>query len=332
MTRGSKVHEQLEKFLLTGKKPDVTTTEGLIASQGIELLPATTSDTHVEISLEEYPLPNLPVPFKGFIDVLDVTDGVHVLDHKTTSAWKWAKTEDELTTNMQLIIYARHVLEHHPDQDEAEVTHVYYLTRPPHGSKKVSAVVSRKHVFDEFDKILVTVNEMVDASQNNLDHLHKNKADCYSYGKQCPHYNECWHTIRRTETLPMSNRQEAVLDFLRETTEEVVEETTEETTEEAVEDTVEDTTVTIYFGCKPLYGDTMSLIDHLAPLMREVCIEKNVAHIGLIPYAQGWDLLAAKLQATGLPNNAYYVPTFAQISQRLSDTLIGLADQVVISG
>ena len=128
----------------------------------------------------------------------------------------------------------------------------------------------------------------------------------------------------------MSNKQEKILDFLR------GDDTDEQPKAEEV-DTTEPTeaineAVTIYFGCKPLYGDTVSLIDHLAPLMQEVCNEKNVAHIGFIPYAQGWDLLAAKLQAVGLPNNSYYVPTFAQVSQRLGDTLIGLADQAVIAG
>lgn len=329
MTRGSKVHEQLENFMKTGKKPDESTA-GVIAQTGIDLLPEANDNQHIEISLAEFPLPNTPVPFKGFIDVLDLDNGVHVLDHKTTSAWKWAKSEEELATNTQLIIYARHVLEHNPTIQEAELTHVYYLTRPPHSSKKVSVVVDRQHVYDEFDKILVTVNRMVDASHNNIDHANKNKSDCYSYGKQCPHYNECWHTIRRTETLPMSNAQAAILDFLRgdaEDPEEVVQPEAEVQVTEVINEAV-----TVYVGCKPLYGETIPLLDAIKPLVDEVREEKNVEHIAFVPYGAGYDILASKLLQKGLPHGAYYMTLQGTTATKLLDTVIQVADQVIMAG
>jgi RecB family exonuclease len=338
MTRGSRVHEQLEKYLKDGTKPEVKTTSGLIAAQGLEHIPSpkkfTKKENKVEASLAEYPVPNLPIPFKGFIDylVVDTDDGIiEVGDHKTTSGWKWIKTEEELRENTQLVIYARHVLEHYPDATDIRLTHVYYLTRPPHSSRKVTVVVSRQHVYDEFDKVLAAAHKMIEAASNTLDHADKNKADCFAYGKRCTQYDECWHTINHTEKLPMSNKQEDILAFLR--GESVPPAPVAAEPEPVVSETeVINEAVTVYIGCKPLYGECKSLIDALAPLMAEVCSDKNVSHIGFVPYAQGWDMLAAKLSAQGLPNGAYYVPSFSNVAQRLSDTLVTVANQVVIAG
>ena len=90
--------------------------------------------------------------------------------------------------------------------------------------------------------------------------------------------------------------------------------------------------VTIYFGCRPMYGETISLVDHLEPMMKEIAEAEGVSHISFIPYAKGWDLLAQKLSETGLAHGAYYVPAMSQVAQRISDALINAADQVVIAG
>jgi hypothetical protein len=208
------------------------------------------------------------------------------------------------------------------------------LTRPPHGSKKVSVVVSRQHVEDEFDKILVTVNEMIDASQNTLDHAQKNQKDCFAYGKRCSQYDECWHTIHHTETLPMSNKQEDVLAYLRgggDKAEPEVSETTEEVAAVQVTEVVNEA-VTIYVGCKPVYGETIPLLDAIKPLVDQVREEKNVEHIAFVPYGAGYDILNAKLLSQGLPNGAYYMTLQGTTATKLLDTVIQVADQVVIAG
>jgi len=332
MTRGSRVHEQLEKYLKDGTKPDENTTAGLIASKGLDLIPKPDKDNKIELSLSEFPIPNLPIPFKGFIDYLVVDEVepndyyIEIGDHKTTSGWKWAKNEEELATNTQLIIYARHVLESYPGVDEVKMTHVYYLTRPPHGSKKVTATVTRQHVEDEFNKILVTVNEMIEASKNTLDHAEKNQKDCFAYGKRCSQYDECWHTIHHTETLPMSSKQEDVLAYLRGDKKEAAPEPKVEVPE------VVNEAVTVYVGCKPIYGETIPLLDAIKPLIDEVREEKNVEHIAFVPYGAGYDILSAKLLAQGLPNGAYYMTLQGTTANKLLDTVIQVANQVVIAG
>jgi len=350
MTRGSQVHEQLENYLTKGTPPD-STIAGVIASKGLELLPQG-EDLEVEVSLSEYVIPNLPVPFKGFIDVLEMEeDAVHIVDHKTTSGWKWTKSEDELASNLQMVIYARHVLEHYPDIQQARLTHIYYLTRPPHGSKKVSVIVSRSDIYDQFDQILEIVKTMTDRSQKSLEHSAKNKADCYSYGKQCSHYNTCWHTVRRMDILPISPKQEQILDYLRGIEEEkemsdkqqdalsyLRGEDTDAVDKEAhtfpepnlykIDNSGD---VILYIGCKPLYGEVISLVDHVQPLVSEVCQEQAVDHISLIPYAEGWNKLSLKLQTQGLPAGSYYLPPVSALSKYCTDTLIVIADQVILA-
>ena len=335
MARGSAVHTQLEEYLIHGTAPDTDTVAGRIAEKGLELLPPKNDKQEVETSLEAYPLPNTPVPFKGFIDLLDVQDGIHILDHKTTSAWKWAKTEEQLAENIQLIIYAKHILEHFPDEDEATLTHIYYLTRPPHGSRKVSVTVTRDHVDAEFNKVLVTVDQMLDVAEKGQVHAEKNQSYCFSYGKRCPHYNDCWYTIEHAETHPMSKSQEDILNYLRGTPAVIPDNKElrqEEEQPKQVQPEVINEATTIYIGCRPMYGETISLIDYVAPIMSEIAKAEGVDHIAFIPYAKGWDLLAARLILDGLPHGAYYIPAMSQMAQRLSDTFIHIADQVIIAG
>lgn len=333
MARGSKVHEHLEKYLETGTKPDTETVTGKIAASGLEHLPEVNETTNVEISLADFEVPNLPIAFKGYIDLLDTKDEIHILDHKTTSAWKWTKSEEELRSNMQLIIYARHVLEHHPEAQEVRLTHVYYLTRPPHTSKRVSVVVPRQHVYDEFDKILVTVNKMLDVAENSIDHAEKNKSFCYSYGKQCPHYNDCWYTFERTELLPMSNKQEGVLAFLRgETSTQETQET--QAPKEIKEINMQDSTaaITIYVNCRPMNKEVTPIQKALTDITNEICTANGVEHISFIKYAAGWDMLSAEIIKQGLPSGAYYISSDTQLYNRVMDSLMQVADEVVIAG
>lgn len=346
MTRGSKVHEQLEKYLKDGTKPDENTTAGLIASKGLDLIPEPSEDNKIELSLAEFPVPGLPIPFKGFIDYLvtDAEDGIiEVGDHKTTSAWKWAKTEEELAENTQLIIYARHVLEHNPDALLIRLTHVYYLTRPPHGSKKVSVVVSRSHVYHEFNLILKVVQEMLDTAEQTLDHAPKNNKDCFAYGKRCTQYDECWHTITRTETLPMSNKQEDVLAFLRgetEAKEEALVQIDEPTgAVSPVEGPVTAPThftcdgVVIYIGCRPVSGSITPLYEQLEWMIEEICRRNgDVQHLSDIKYGRGYELLAQKFMSDGIPNGEYYMPSNTVLCHKLMDAMVAKAAKVVIAG
>jgi RecB family exonuclease len=307
MTLGSKVHEALEQYLLKGEKPTQTTLEGKIAAKGLHLLPPRNEEMRVEISLKELPIPDLPIPFKGFIDLLEMEGTPHVLDHKTTSNLKWAKTEQDLSKNIQLIIYARHVLEH-SDSDDIRLTHIYYVTRHPHNTKEVSVVVSREHVYAEFEKILETVHEMLAAAQLPMDAVPKQKGHCYAYGKRCPHYNECYQT---TASRPMSDKQANILNKLR------------------GEETKKQGTVTLYVSCRPLKKEVTPLSEAINPLIDEVCEQNNVKHPALIPYGQGWPTLSVLIKERGLPSGTYWTSS-SGVYDRICDVLIEVCDEVII--
>ena len=323
MLRGTKVHAVLEEYLLNGTTPSGRSQVVKIASPGIDLLPARNpSKQRVEAPLEDFKIPNLPVPFKGFIDLLDLTDGVHILDHKTTSNLdKWTKTEEELAVNTQLIIYARHVLEHYPDAEEARVTHVYYQTKTPYGAKRVSAVIKREDVYSRFEEILATVREMLEASTNSIESTSKESGFCYAYGKRCDHYNNCHYTIEHIEKLPMSNNQETALAYLRG---ETPEDTSTETP--APEETV------LYVGCRPINEAIKPLRTALEPYIEEICAEHKVKHISLIKYAQGYDMLNSLIEERGLPGGAIYADPNSSLYGRLVDALLLKAARVVMRG
>lgn len=326
MQRGTKVHEVLEEYLLNGTIPSGRSQVVKIASPGIELLPARYPlEQRVEAPLEDFKIPGLPVPFKGFIDLLDLTDGVHILDHKTTSNLdKWSKTEQELAVNTQLIIYARHVLEHYPDVSEARLTHIYYQTKTPYGAKKVSVVVMREDVYSRFNEILDTVEAMLEAASNSIDSTSKESGFCYAYGKRCEHYTDCHYTLEHIERLPMSNNQEDILAYLRGEQEDT------DVNETPQEETSAETT--LYIGCRPLNETVTPLRDALAPYIEAICKQESVEHISYIRYAQGYDILNAMIEQQGLPAGSIYVDPNSPLYGRIADALLLKATRVVLAG
>ncbi len=198
MTRGNAVHRQLEEYLEKGVLPDETIA-GQIASAGLDYLPSPSEDHQVEQSLEDYRIPNVAIKFKGFIDLLLFEDGeLEVLDHKTTSNFKYALTEEQLAEDTQMLIYARHVLEYH-DVDSVTLTHVVYLTKTPYQSKRTSVVVSREHVYAKFEEIHRVVEQMVASSHKQAIDMEQDRSFCFSYGRRCPYYNSC-NTNKKIDT------------------------------------------------------------------------------------------------------------------------------------
>jgi hypothetical protein len=107
MLFGKNVHKQLEKWLSKGVVPDKSS-EGRVADQGIQCgwLPVPSDELLVECKFE--------IPFHertaliGYIDcVIPPLNGEVpvVIDHKSTSDLRWAKTSDQLVTDPQALIY-----------------------------------------------------------------------------------------------------------------------------------------------------------------------------------------------------------------------------------
>ena len=181
---GKKIHSQLENYLLTGEQP-----ESPIALAGLHHLPAPGSDVLVEHELKY--TEGLAVPLIGFIDLIEL-ENRRVTYHKTTSDFKWAKTEYELLSDPQAIIYTKVAKDLFFEGDEEiEFRHVYYRTRGSSASMTSSAIFKIPFLEEKFQEIREVVDEMSGCSvaEKPID-VGFNAEACTDYGG-CPFRGEC---------------------------------------------------------------------------------------------------------------------------------------------
>jgi hypothetical protein len=118
---GTSYHTDVEKYLRTGKIPD--TKNARLVEVAAEHLPAPVSLLNGASGVpgdgllieHEIIMPTYRGgPFwHGFVDLVDVRGPVlRIFDHKTTSDFRWNKTERELRRDTQMISYARWALFH----------------------------------------------------------------------------------------------------------------------------------------------------------------------------------------------------------------------------
>lgn len=184
---GTLVHAKLEKYLTTGFLDD-SDRVGSIAAAGLQHLPRPKT-----VAVEEYFEITSPNGlYRGYMDAHWVEDKVsYVLDHKTTSDFKWMKTEEILKTDVQANIYAAAAML----LDNTAVVHqrwVYYLTSKAPRSKISDIVVYRSDVEPLFEQIDATVGEMHQikrAKKRALD-LAPSPQTCMKYGG-CPFVANC---------------------------------------------------------------------------------------------------------------------------------------------
>jgi len=192
MLLGTEVHHILEAYLTDGTALPAGRA-GKIAAPGLRLLPKP-GVGKVEGGIQVDYLKMSP-PLKGFIDLYippeATEDGIpEVLDHKTTSAWRWAKTEEELSTDLQMIPYAAWAIEE-SRQNQVRVSHVQYLTKGAPEVRKVSTVLSSKHVMQEWNKLVGLVVEMKEASKiKSAKDVPPNPNACGAFGG-CPFQDIC---------------------------------------------------------------------------------------------------------------------------------------------
>lgn len=123
MLQGKAIHEQVEAWLKEGTRPTDARAAALALQYPAGLIrtsPHVHSEREVDLHLE------LPVPLLGFVDLLDaraLPHTVEVVDFKTTSGWQYAKTTEELQEDLQMVPYARWVLEQYRP-NAVQVTHV----------------------------------------------------------------------------------------------------------------------------------------------------------------------------------------------------------------
>ena len=203
---GEAVHAQLEKYLNDGTPPDAEKPAGRIASAGLKFLPPP-GTVFTEVSMHgtnrdkkeagegEVPLPGaMPrlvvagMPVNGYIDVLDISaDSPVVLDHKTTSDLKWAKTEADLREDVQMVLYGSYaldvVLSMGVDVDTVKAGHIVYLTKGAPLAKRTEVTFTRAMLASERKKLEQTVEEMkVSAKARTPDAVPGEASSCNKFG------------------------------------------------------------------------------------------------------------------------------------------------------
>lgn len=176
---GIRVHGVLEKWLRDGIALDLSTQEGQIAAAGIMYLPGP-GVAEVE---KGFTIQTAIAKYRGYIDARFGDDTPVVLDHKTTGDLRWAKTEDDLRKDVQASIYAAEAMIR-TGKDAVELRWVYYTTKKPYTSRKVSLVVLKEDIERNFDDIDATAQQILDAHATckTGKELPPNPASCGAYG------------------------------------------------------------------------------------------------------------------------------------------------------
>lgn len=189
---GSDVHNRLEHFLLKGAL-DTSDRIGQIAAAGIRHLPRPgTCDVEKNFVIESE-----IARYRGKMDAHWVDKSVsHVLDHKTTSDFKWAKTPEMLVDDVQANVYATAAM----IEDGTSVvdqTWVYYLTSKKPRSKVVRLRVHRDDAEPRFEKIEATVKQMrtIVAEGKRALELPPSPQTCMKYGG-CAFVSNCQLTTK----------------------------------------------------------------------------------------------------------------------------------------
>jgi hypothetical protein len=116
---------------------------------------------------------------------------VVVGDHKSTTDFKWAKSEDELRNNTQSVLYAAEAMNRF-GVEHAELRWVYYRTRSTPASKLVRLHVTRDEVATNMERIdgLATEIQQAYKTFEKAEEAPINARACDTFGG-CPYADRC---------------------------------------------------------------------------------------------------------------------------------------------
>jgi len=201
MQRGTDIHTEVEHYLQTGELRDSSYTDlGLNYRPYVESLvqhlpPAKSPELIIEHPIEIECGPGLPL-WIGYIDIgYSGAKPLQIRDIKSTSDFRYAKTEQELSDNIQLISYAKWAYEV-GNEGDIDLGHIYVKTEKKIVRKKpltkfVNVRLSKKHVESVWQSELETVAQMVEAAEAPSAHdLPPTTSACNDYGG-CPFREQC---------------------------------------------------------------------------------------------------------------------------------------------
>lgn len=186
---GEKSHDQAELYLSTGQC-DQTTDHGQLIATGFHLLPPPMMQGMALEKSFEFDLQD--VPFHGIKDVeIHLPQYVAVFDHKTTSDWRWAKSEAELRHDPQCLIYAMDSMLK-TGHKSCHCVWNYFKKRGRKEARQVHFIISYDECLRSLQPYIRTAHQIMTECVNiktALD-LSYNTASCMKYGG-CQYRQHC---------------------------------------------------------------------------------------------------------------------------------------------
>ena len=161
--RGIAIDEILNAWLEKGTPIDGASEYGKMIIPGLKYLPV--PGTPQMFVQREFHLKTDVATYFGKKDVEFIhpeTKVPVVLDNKTTTDFRWAKTEEDLKSNTQAVLYAAEALDHFK-VDQIELNWVYYRTRGAPASHRVTLRVFREEIIQQMDRIDNIAKDIIEA-------------------------------------------------------------------------------------------------------------------------------------------------------------------------
>lgn len=192
MMIGDGLHKEIEDYLKSGGKPYPNPSRLFMSGQHI--IRDIMSEGFGPI--EQWIMFELGgVPFKGRMDLMLGTRPISgksrgVLDWKTTSdIEKYAKTESQLRTNHQMVLYAGHLVSHELADSPVAIEHVYFQTKGKETALRVQSSITGKQIKEHIEKSvlpLVAAIKLADV-EPDVSKIKPSLSKCF----RCPHASIC---------------------------------------------------------------------------------------------------------------------------------------------
>lgn len=181
---GEKVHSTIEAYLESGDPLDLHV---VARPAQVKLDELRALSPLVETKMQR-PLRN-GLTFIGRIDLLALEPRL-VVDHKTTSDLKYAKSEEELRSDVQMLSYAYEVYCRNPGP-EVRVAHNVLLTRGAPTTRYTETTVSAAQILAGWSRIQDVTDEMlVVARVETPADVSEDRSQCEKYGG-CAFKDQC---------------------------------------------------------------------------------------------------------------------------------------------
>lgn len=201
---GTEVHGILEQYMRDGKSWEYTNPEGTrrkaayIAAKALDYLPPPGTAIpeqafDFDTSRTGDDSPGRPIWWNGYRDLVipPKAGRLTVVDYKTTSDFRWAKTPEDLEYDPQSVIYATTTMAEHEAQ-EIDLLWLYLRTQGAPQAQPVRLTMTKAHAKTQFRRLEVLARDIEETHSRTTDplQLEPDARMCRAYGG-CPFQSRC---------------------------------------------------------------------------------------------------------------------------------------------